>query len=127
MNLFKLGTALIAGVIAALAAIMSALSAGARFSTAAGRSVLTLLVVTAVVFLVAFLVEKQWPTLFCLGNVPEEPPGKKEKEPLAANDSTEEASKEAETEPEELEPLDEQPEELQAVETANAQPLGFRE
>ena len=57
--MFKIGTALVTGVIAAFLALLSALSAGARFSTTAGRSLLVFLVVAALVFLVAFLLEKQ--------------------------------------------------------------------
>ena len=126
MNLFKLGTALIAGVIAALAAIKGALSAGARFSTAAGRSVVTLLVVTAVVFLAAFLVEKQWPALFEPKEPPKEPAGEKEKASAAANESMEtgEEPEGAETELEELPLTDEQPEETQNAETAAVPPVG---
>ena len=43
--MFKIGTALVTGVIAAFLALLSALSAGARFSTTAGRSLLVFLVV----------------------------------------------------------------------------------
>ncbi len=62
--MFKIGTALVTGVLAAFLTVLTAVSAGARFSTAAGRSIAVLLVVAALVFLAAFVLEKQFPALF---------------------------------------------------------------
>ena len=56
--MFKIGTALVTGVLAAFLTVLTAVSAGARFSTAAGRSLAVFLVVTALIYLVAFFLEK---------------------------------------------------------------------
>lgn len=85
--MFKIGTALVTGAIAAFFAVFSAISAGARFSTAAGRSLAAFLVVAALVFLVAFLLEKQFPALFVQADEPDLSGVKKEKELSAANDT----------------------------------------
>ena len=87
--MFKIGTALVTGVIAAFLALLSALSAGARFSTTAGRSLLVFLVVAALVFLVAFLLEKQFPALFAQADEAKIPTRKEGKAPEAANDTGE--------------------------------------
>ena len=87
--MFKIGTALITGVLAAFFAVLSAISAGARFSTVAGRSVAVFLFVTALVLLVTFLLEKQFPALFAQVSEAEIPMQKEGKAPRAANDKDE--------------------------------------
>ena len=87
--MFKIGTALVTGVIAAFLALLSALSAGARFSTTAGRSLLVFLVVAALVFLVAFLLEKQFPALFAQADEAKIPTRKEGKATQTANDKEE--------------------------------------
>ena len=84
--MFKIGTALVTGVLAAFLTVLTAVSAGARFSTAAGRSLAVFLVVTALIFLVAFFLEKQFPTLFAQAQSEEIPTRKEGK---AANDKEE--------------------------------------
>ena len=106
--MFKIGTALVTGGIAAFLTVWSAISAGARFFTAAGRSLVVFLIVAALVFLIAFLLEKQVPALFAQTTEPEVPKGKKGKAPLAAN------------EPEDMEAIAE-PEEDQGVQAEERQ------
>ena len=67
--MFKIGTALVTGVLAAFLTVLTAVSAGARFSTAAGRSLAVFLVVTALIFLVAFFFGKAVPCPFCASAV----------------------------------------------------------
>ena len=87
--MFKIGTALVTGVLAAFLTVLTAVSAGARFSTAAGRSIAVFVVVAALVFLVAFLLEKQFPALFGQDLQREISAGKEGKTPEAANDKDE--------------------------------------
>ena len=87
--MFKIGTALVTGVLAAFLTVLTAVSAGARFSTAAGRSLAVFLVVTALIFLVAFFLEKQFPALFAQAQSEEIPTRKEGKAPEAANDTGE--------------------------------------
>lgn len=84
--MFKIGTAFVTGVLAAFLTVLTAVSAGARFSTAAGRSIAVLLVVAALVFLAAFLLEKQFPALFARASSEGIPTAKEGKPPEAAND-----------------------------------------
>ena len=95
--MFKIGTALVSGVIAAFLAVLSAVSAGARFSTIAGRSFAVFLVVTALVFLVTFLMEKQFPALFAQTAEADIPAVKKGK-PLSATNDTDEVEDTADVE-----------------------------
>ena len=84
--MFKIGTALVTGVLAAFLTVLTAVSAGARFSTAAGRSLAVFLVVTALIFLVAFFLEKQFPALFAQAQSEEIPTRKEGKATQTAND-----------------------------------------
>ena len=87
--MFKIGTALVTGVLAAFLTVLTAVSAGARFSTAAGRSLAVFLVVTALIFLVAFFLEKQFPALFAQVQSEEIPTRKEGKATQTANDKEE--------------------------------------
>ena len=87
--MFKIGTALVTGVLAAFLTVLTAVSAGARFSTAAGRSLAVFLVVTALIFLVAFFLEKQFPALFSQAQLEEIPTRKEGKATQTANDKEE--------------------------------------
>ena len=87
--MFKIGTALVTGVLAAFFTVVSAFSSGARFFTAAGRSVAVFLVVTAIVFLIAFLLEKQFLAFFAGASEADQPPEKEGKAPRTANDNDE--------------------------------------
>ena len=87
--MFKIGTALVTGVLAAFLTVLTAVSAGARFSTASGRSLAVFLVVTALIFLVAFFLEKQFPALFAQAQSEEIPTRKEGKAMQTANDKEE--------------------------------------
>ena len=87
--MFKIGTALVTGVLAAFLTVLTAVSAGARFSTAAGRSLAVFLVVTALIFLVIFFLERQFPALFAQAQPEEIPRGKEGKATQTANDKEE--------------------------------------
>ena len=87
--MFKIGTALVTGVLAAFLTVLTAVSAGARFSTAAGRSLVVFVFVTALIFLVAFFLEKQFPALFAHAQSEEIPTRKEGKAMQTANDKEE--------------------------------------
>ena len=87
--MFKIGTALVTGVLAAFLTVLTAVSAGARFSTAAGRSLVVFVFVTALIFLVAFFLERQFPALFAQAQPEEIPRGKEGKATQTANDKEE--------------------------------------
>ena len=87
--MFKIGTALVTGVLAAFLTVLTAVSAGVRFSTAAGRSLVVFVFVAALIFLVVFFLERQFPALFAQAQ-PEEIPTRKEgKATQTANDKEE--------------------------------------
>lgn len=92
--MFKIGTSVVTGVIAAFLTVLTAVSAGARFSTAAGRSVAVFLIVAALVFLLAFFLERQFPALFAQASEREIPTEKEGKASRAANDKDEAESQE---------------------------------
>lgn len=87
--MFKIGTALVTGVLAAFLTVLTAVSAGARFSTAAGRSLVVFVFVTALIFLVIFFLERQFPALFAQAQPEEIPRGKEGKATQTANDKEE--------------------------------------
>ena len=87
--MFKIGTALVTGVLAAFLTVLTAVSAGARFSTAAGRSLVVFVFVTALIFLVIFFLERQFPALFAQAQPEEIPTGKEGKATQTANDKEE--------------------------------------
>jgi len=85
--LFKIKTALVTGVIAALIVILSAISADIRFSTAMGRSLVVLFIVAGLVYLIVFFLEKKFPMLFAQADELEIPSAEKENELSMANDT----------------------------------------
>ena len=87
--MFKIGTALVTGVLAAFLTVLTAVSAGARFSTAAGRSLVVFVFVTALIFLVIFFLERQFPALFAQAQSEEIPTRKEGKATQTANDKEE--------------------------------------
>ncbi len=85
--MFKIKTALVTGVIAALIVILSAISADIRFSTAMGRSLVVLFIVAGLVYLIVFFLEKKFPMLFAQADELEIPSAEKENELSMANDT----------------------------------------
>lgn len=63
MYLFKLGAALVCGLMAGIIALLSGLSSGARSSTVSSRTFFAFLIAGLSVLLLTFLTERLWPAV----------------------------------------------------------------